>query len=83
MLICELEEVKDWFGLGVRLGIDSVILKSIEGRNKTVEECRSEMLMAYIDTYGIPSWSKIVKTLRKMGEDDLAHKLHERFGGWS
>ena len=75
--------MKDWFGLGVHLGIDSVTLKSIEGRNKNVEDCRHEMLITYTDTYGMPSWMMIVKTLKKVGEDDLAHKLHERFGGWT
>ena len=83
LLIHELKEVKDWFGLGVHLGLDSVILKSIDGRNKNVEECMRDMLITYIDAYGIPSWITIVKILKEMGEDGLAHELHERFGGWT
>ena len=75
----ELKDVIDWFGLGVHLGMDIAKLKGIERRNGDIEECKHDMLQAWIDTEGEPSWYSIVRALRKIQENDLAEKLEKKY----
>ena len=81
-LLFELDDVKYWFELGVQLGMDTETLKGIEQRNDGVEECKREMLMSYTcDGADVKiHWPKIVTALRNMQENDIADKLHSRYG---
>ena len=81
-LLFELDDVKNWFELGVQLGMDTETLKGIEQRNGGVEECKREMLMSYTcDATDVKiHWPKIVTALRNMQENAIADKLHSRYG---
>ena len=80
-LVNELQEVTDWFQLGLCLKVPLSILRSIQQDSKEdTNKCRQEMLNAWMKR-GVPMWSTIVKALLDMKKADLALKIASKHFG--
>ena len=82
LLSLELDEVTDWFSLGLYLNIPSAELHSIkyEPTLQRIKDRRREMLSIWMTKLPEPSWSRVVKALMCIGRESLAHKLALKYG---
>ena len=76
-----LHGLTDWKRLGLALGLLYPTLKSIEKDNNRNDECKMEMLAAWlcqqdnVRQNGVPSWSILIAALRRMRENELAERI--------
>ena len=75
----ELEEVTDWYYLGLCLGVEEPRLKAIRKDNKGNENRKRAMLFAW-SKLQVPTWRKVVRALLEMGERVLAEKIAKKYG---
>ena len=78
----ELQDVSDWYGLGLHLDIPPRELDNIK-RNNTLHtplEFRREMLSIWMKKLPEPSWSRVVKALVEMGMESLATNIALKTG---
>ena len=78
-LVCELQEVTDWFHLGICLGILLAKLQSIKRDYRHIDERRREVLLAWRDNEK-PTWSKLVGALVEMRNMSLAYQIAGKYG---
>ena len=78
-LVCELQEVTDWFHLGICLGILLATLQSIKRNYRHIDERRREVLLAWRDNEK-PTWPKLVGTLVDMKNLSLAYRIAGKYG---
>lgn len=80
-LCMELQDVFDWYGLGLHLGIHPRDLENIK-HNKLHSplEFRREMLSVWMKKLPEPSWSRVVKALMEMGMERLASNIARKHG---
>ena len=78
----ELQEVSEWFSLGLYLGIPEAELTSIkhEPTLRSLQQLRTEMLTVWMRRLPVPSWSRVVKALMEIGRETLAHKIALKYG---
>ena len=78
----ELKEVCDWYGLGIHLGIPTAELDSIryEPRLCRIQDQKREMFSVWMKELSEPSWCHIVKALKEIGQERLAHKISLKYG---
>lgn len=70
-----LQNLDEWFTLGVVLNIPLEVLKEIQRKHKTTDECRSQMLVKWSEIEE-PLWSKLRTALVEMNQTHhLASKL--------
>ena len=77
LLDLELQEVSDWFGLGLHLDIPSPELYNIK-HNITLrspQEFRMEVFSVWMKKLPEPTWPRVVKALMEIGRERLAHKI--------
>ena len=82
LLVLELHEVSDWFGLGLHLDIPPAELHSIK-HNTTLhstQEFRMEMFSVWMRKQPEPSWPRVVKALMEVGRESLAQKIALKYG---
>ena len=82
LLDMELQEVSDWFGLGIHLDIPPADLDNVK-HNITLcspQEFRTEMFSVWMRKLPEPSWSRVVKALMEIGRETLAHKIARKYG---
>ena len=79
--INELQEVIDWFYLGMCLDVPLPTLLTIKKDLRNTDECRTRMLEAWMNQEEEPTWSKIVAALREMKKTALAEQIASKFGG--
>ena len=80
-LVNELQEVTDWFQLGLCLRVRLSVLRTIQQDNKEdTNKCRQEMLEAWMKQEA-PMWSTIVKALLDMKMADLALQIASKHVG--
>ena len=72
----------NWKKLGLALGLLYSTLKKISTYpNMTIDNCVMEMLAAWLQKEdnvpqkGVPSWSVLQAALRRLGENELAHRI--------
>ena len=71
--------VNDWMVLGEELGVSSSKLKKIEAdRRGDVERMTSEMITAWFNGSANAGWEQLVKALKEIGRDRIAHDIIER-----
>ena len=76
-----LHDITDWKRLGLALGLLYPTLKSIEKDSDRNDDCKIEMLAAWlrqqdnVDQSGVPSWSALRAALRRVGEKELASRI--------
>lgn len=78
-LVNELQEVTDWFYLGMCLRVPLATLMNIRESHGNVEAYRREMLDAWMKEEN-PTWSKVVTALKEMKLTALAKRLASKFG---
>ena len=80
-LVNELQEVTDWFQLGLCLRVPPSVLRTIQRDSKEdTNKCREEMLKTWMKRE-VPMWSTIVKALVDMKMADLALKIASKHFG--
>ena len=66
-LMTALQSVYDWFNLGVHLGVPYATLKKIEReQEKRVEDCKREMLVAWLKSSKVLTKIHLIKALRNI-----------------
>ena len=75
----ELTEVNNWIPLGLNLGIKISTLEAIEMERITIEERRTQMLIAW-QRQETPTWSAVIQGLVGIGTRSLASKLARKHG---
>ena len=78
-LVSELQEVTDWFHLGICLGILLAKLQSIKRDYRHIDERRREVLLAWRDNEK-PTWPKLVSALVDMRNISLAYQIAGKYG---
>ena len=78
----ELQDVSDWFGLGIHLDIPPVDLDNLKHSITlhSPQEFRTEMFSVWTRKLPEPSWSHVVKALMEIGRETLAHKIARKYG---
>ena len=78
----ELQEVSDWFGLGLHLDIPAEELHSIkyEPTLRRIQDFRTEMFAVWMKKLPEPSWPRVVKALIEIGRERLARKIALKYG---
>ena len=78
----ELQEVSDWFGLGLHLDISAEELHSIkyEPTLRRIQDFRTEMFAVWMKKLPEPSWPRVVKALVEIGREKLARKIALKYG---
>ena len=78
-LLTELQNVTDWFTLGVGLEVPTPLLKAIREDHTDTDQCRREMLFAW-SKQEVPTWPRVVHALSEMGIAKLAIAIAEKYG---
>ena len=78
----ELKEVSDWYGLGLHMDVPTAELDLIryEPRLCRIQERKWEMFSVWMRELSEPSWSHVVKALKEIGQERLAHKISLKYG---
>lgn len=81
-LCMELQDISDWYGLGLHLGIQQRDLENIQHNDKLHSplEFRREMLSVWMKKLPEPSWSRVVKALVEMGMERVASNIARKHG---
>ena len=78
-LVSELQDVIDWYYLGMCLGIPLAKLQSIKQDYRHIEERKREVLLAWSDKEK-PTWVKVVNALVDMRKMSLAQQIAQKYG---
>ena len=78
-LVSELQEVTDWYYLGLCLGVPFTMLQSIKQDYRHIEERKREVLLAWSDKE-TPTWVKVVNVLVEMRKMSLANHIAQKYG---
>ena len=78
----ELKEVSDWYGLGLHLHIPTAELDFIryEPRLCRIQDRKREMFSVWMRKISEPSWPRVVKALKEIGQERLAYKIALKYG---
>ena len=80
-LISQLDEVVDWFHLGLYLDIPTHQLLSIEvERMKHVQRCRTDLLGWWLQHGKQLTWTAMVRALERIRMEPLARKIATKYG---
>ena len=82
LLDLELQEVSEWFRLGLCLDIPPPKLYDIkcDSALRCVQDFRTKMLSVWTRMLPGPSWSRVVKALVGVGRETLAHRIADKYG---
>ena len=78
-LVSELQDVTDWYYLGLCLEIPLAKLQSIKQEYRHIEERKREVLLAWSDKEK-PTWVKVVNVLMDMRKMSLAQQIAQKYG---
>ena len=80
-LISQLEEVVDWFHLGLYLGVPEHELLSIDNAKRgDVKECRTGMLVWWLQSGTQRTWTSAVRALEAIKMELLVRKIATKYG---
>ena len=74
-LIDGLDEVTNWFHLGVYLHIPYHKLTEIESKNKGLVRCKIDLFNTWLSQNPNASWIILIDALKKMDENNTVAKL--------
>ena len=77
-LLTDLQEVTDWFTLGVWLDVPTPLLVAIRNDYTDTDQCKLEMLITW-SKQEVPTWPRVVYALGEMGMTELAIALAEKY----
>ena len=78
-MVSELQDARDWYYLGLCLGVPFAKLQSIKQDYKHIEERKREVLLAWSDKEK-PTWLKVVNVLVDMRNISLANRIAQKYG---
>ena len=78
-LVSELQEVTDWYYLGLCLGVPFTELQSLKQDYRHIEERKREVFLAWSDKEK-PTWVKVVNVLVEMRKISLAQQIAQKYG---
>ena len=78
-LVSELQDVTDWYYLGLCLEIPLEKLQSIKQEYRHREDRKREVLLAWSDKEK-PTWVKVVNVLMDMRKMSLAQQIAQKYG---
>ena len=78
-MVSELQEVTDWYYLGLCLGVPFTTLQSIKQDYRLIEERKREVLLAWSEQE-TPTWVKVVNVLVEMKKMPLAQQIAQKYG---
>ena len=78
-LLIELQELTDWFKFGVEVGVQESKLKEIRQDYEDTEECKSEMLLIWMNKE-VVTWTKVIRALVEIGMERLALAIASKYG---
>ena len=80
-LISHLDEVVDWFHLGLYLGVPEHELLSInKSQRGDVKECRTGMLSWWLQSGTQRKWTSIVRAVEDIKMERLAGEIATKYG---
>ena len=80
-LLEDLQEVLEWYELGIYLDIPEASLEEIKSdENGKVRACRREMLSTWLRRNPQPTWATIVTALTGIARVNLAVKIALKYG---
>lgn len=78
-LTYELEDVTDWYWLGILLRLQPARLQYIEQRySSEPHRCKMEMLTCWLRSETSPSWLLVAGAVKRMGFNRLAEDITRR-----
>ena len=78
-LVQELEPIKEWFTLGLFLGLKDDELREIEADHRHLQRCKSEMLSRWLRKGQNCTWRRVVEVLMLMGEMVVADRIKLKY----
>ena len=79
-LVTELDDVVDWFKLGILLDISPSKLKKIRADHRETDACKTEMLVMWMEQTRNASWTTVVSALPSIGMETLAQNVAAKYG---
>ena len=79
-LVIQLDEVVDWFKLGILLDISSSKLKRIRADHRETNACKTEMLVMWMEQTTNASWTTVVRALVGIRMETLAQNIAAKYG---
>ena len=79
----ELNEVDDWFTLGVALGVTVRKLREIQTSNPQggVQHWMTDMFQSWLDSTPTASWEDVIRALEQLDHVVLAARLRSKYIG--
>ena len=75
-----MKPVSDWHSLGIYLDLKTHQLNTIEKNHRGDDErCRTEMLIAWLNSMTTPTWEAIVDALRQMEQGGVANNIQKKY----
>ena len=78
-LVQELEPVKEWFTLGLYLGLKDDELREIEADHRHLQRCKHEVLSRWLRKGHNCTWRRMVEVLIQMGEMVVADTIRLKY----
>ena len=79
-LTAELVSVRNWYSLGVNLGLPSYDLHQIrENYHGDPDHCKTEVLDHWLQSVKLPTWKAVADALHHMGENTVALKMKTKY----
>ena len=78
-LVNELQEVSEWFRLGLNFDIPEAKLMQLHHNYRHIQDCLEHMLVEW-GKREKRTWSKVVEALTAIGRELLAQKLAAKYG---
>ena len=78
-LVQELEPIKEWFTLGLYLGLKDDELREIEADHRYLQRCKDEVLSRWLRKGCNCTWRGVVEVLTQMGEIVVADKVKLKY----
>ena len=78
-LVQELEPVKEWFTLGLYLGLKDDELTEIEAGHPESIQCKREVLSRWLRKGHNSTWRRVIEVLMQMGEIVVADTIKLKY----
>ena len=78
-LVQELEPIKEWFTLGLYLGLKDDELREIEVDHHILQRCKHEVLSRWLRKGCNCTWKRVVEVLMQMGEMVVADTIKLKY----
>ena len=78
-LVQELEPIKEWFTLGLYLGLKDDELSEIEADHHYLQRRKSEVLLKWLRKGRNCTWRRVVEVLMQMGEMAVADTIKLKY----